>query len=145
MSEHPDLEGRHEGESLAQYAVRISEKMRIHAAARRDAEPRYDLECHAGDVLDSTGLKVCNTAYPLNPSVTTNHRVMVIETTHLAGYQLRVIREAISLGEVPYDAVVNMRAGDPSEVAAITNAVTRQLMVSQIAEANAWLEANPEP
>lgn len=140
-----DLEGIREDESLAQYAVRISEKMRVHEAARRDAEPRYDLECHAADVLDATGLKVCNTAYALNPGVTSNHRVMVIEMTHLAGYQLRVIRESIALGDVSYDAVNRMRAGDPSDVASMTNAVTRMLMVAQIAEAKAWLEANPEP
>lgn len=90
------------------------------------------------------GLPVCETAYALQPDVTPNHLVMVLELQHRSGMEVRVIAERISRGEVSYRDVQRMRDGDSSWVDGCTKAVVRQLMVAQRAEAQAWLDANPE-
>jgi hypothetical protein len=135
---------RETDESLEDYAKRIGEKLKLHEAARRDAEPRYDVERHVVELLEAQGLPVCDTAYALNPDVTPNHLVMVLELHHRFGMEVRVIAERTSLGEVTYRDVQRMRDGDATWVDGVTKAVVRQLMVAQRAEAQAWLDANPE-
>jgi len=133
-----------ETESLAEYAERVGEQLKIQEQARRQAEPRYDVERHVTGLVEAMGLPVCETAYALKPDVTPNHFVQVIEIPHLAGLQVRVTAERTSLGEVSHQDVLRMRDGDASWVDGTAKAVVRQLMVAQRADAQAWLDANPE-
>jgi hypothetical protein len=137
---------KNEGESLADYAKRISEQLKESEAARRRDEPRFDMECVAFEKLRTLGLEnVTDGVIALNGEVTAQHTTGVIDLVALAGCELRVISYHYSQVQVPYADLMRLREyRDTESVDRATVRCVRQLMVAQRAEAQAWLDANPE-
>jgi hypothetical protein len=127
-------------ESLQDHLNRLAEKLKADTAERRKLDPRFDAECRMLATLEAQGFEnVTRTAFVLKPDVTFSADAMVLETPHLAGYQLRVVTGTYSCVNASY-----ADASDEDAIEAWTVRAIRQLMVAQRAEAQAWLEANPE-
>lgn len=131
-----------DGETLADYAKRISEKLKADTAERRDGDSLYDAKCRMEDTLEAQGCfeNVTRTAFALNPEVTFSAYAMTLELPGLAGHQLRVVSEAFSLVNASYSDVLDRAGG----VEALTVKAVRQLMLAQREQAQKWLEAHPE-
>lgn len=137
---------RTEGESLTDYAKRISERLERAVEAQRRQEPRFDLECAAFDHLATLGLQnVTEGIIALNGDVTPQFTAAAIELQSVSGSEIRVVSNHYSQVQVSYADIMRLREyRDTKGVEHAVERCVRQLMIAQRAEAQAWLDAHPE-
>jgi hypothetical protein len=134
------------GETLTQYAARISKQLEESEKSRRELEPRYDLECEAFQHLRTLGLEnVTEGIISLNGEVTGQHTAKAVELHAATGFELRVVSYHYAQVRVSYRDLVRMRVNkEPEGVREGTELAVRKLMIAQRAEAEKWLSEHPE-